>query len=34
VFDRAVTDALMDWRYEPSGEKQSAEVKLVFKNED
>ncbi len=34
VFDRAVTDALMDWRYEASGEKQSAEVKLVFKNED
>ena len=34
VFDRAVTDALMDWRYEASGEKQQTEVKLVFKNED
>ncbi len=34
VFDRAVTDALMDWRYEASGEKQSTEIKLVFKNED
>ena len=34
VFDRAVTDALMDWKYEASGQKDSAEVKLVFKNED
>jgi periplasmic protein TonB len=34
VFDRAVTRALMDWRFEPSGEKQSHEVKLVFRNED
>ena len=34
VFDRAVQDALMDWRYEASGEKQSTEIKLVFKNED
>lgn len=34
VFDKAVTNALMDWRFEPSGEKQSHEVKLVFKNED
>lgn len=34
VFDRAVTRALMDWRFEPSGEKQTHEVKLVFRNED
>jgi periplasmic protein TonB len=34
VFDRAVTRALMDWRFEPSGEKQSHEVKLVFRNDD
>lgn len=34
VFDKAVTAALMDWRFEASGEKQSHEVKLVFKNDD
>jgi protein TonB len=34
VFDKAVTRALMDWRFESSGEKQSHEVKLVFNNED
>jgi len=34
VFDRAVTTALMDWRYEAGGEKQTHEVKLVFKNDD
>ena len=34
VFDRAVKTALMDWRFEPSGEKQSHEVKLVFSNAD
>lgn len=34
VFDKAVTRALMDWKFEPSGEKQTHEVKLVFKNED
>lgn len=34
VFDKAVTRALMDWRFEASGEKQTHEVKLVFKNED
>ncbi len=34
VFDRAVVAALMDWRFEASGEKQTHEVKLVFKNED
>jgi protein TonB len=34
VFDRAVKSALMDWRFEPSGEKQSHEVKLVFSNAD
>ena len=34
VFDKAVTRALMEWRFEASGEKQTHEVKLVFKNED
>lgn len=34
VFDRAVTAALMEWKYEAPGEKTSVEVKLVFKNED
>ena len=33
VFDRAVTSALMEWKFEP-GEKGTHEVKLVFKNED
>ncbi|MDN3921196.1 energy transducer TonB [Roseateles violae] len=34
VFDKAVTRALMDWKFEPSNEKQTHEVKLVFSNED
>ena len=34
VFDKAVTRALMDWKFEPSGQKGTHEVKLVFKNED
>lgn len=34
IFDRAVTRALMDWRFEASGEKQTHEVRLVFRNED
>lgn len=34
IFDRAVISALMEWRFEGTGEKQSHEVKLVFKNED
>ncbi len=34
IFDRAVTSALMEWRFEGTGEKQTHEVKLVFKNED
>ena len=29
-----VTRALMDWKFEPSGQKETHEVKLVFKNED
>lgn len=33
VFDRAVKEALMEWKFEP-GEKATHEVKLVFKNED
>ena len=34
VFDRAATDALREWRFEASGEKQTHEVKLVFRNDD
>ena len=34
IFDRAVTNALMEWRFEGTGEKQTHEVKLVFRNED
>lgn len=34
VFDKAVVNALMDWKFEGTGEKQSHEVKLVFSNED
>jgi len=34
MFDKAVNRALMDWRFEASGEKQTHEVKLVFKNEE
>jgi periplasmic protein TonB len=33
IFDRAVTEALKEWKFEP-GEKTTHEVKLVFKNED
>jgi len=33
-FDRAVTNALMEWRFEGNGLKQTHEVKLVFHNED
>ncbi|MDM4767250.1 energy transducer TonB [Pelomonas sp. SE-A7] len=34
VFDKAVIAALKEWKYEGTGEKQTAEVKLVFRNED
>lgn len=34
VFDKAVIRALQDWRFEGTGEKQTHEVKLVFKAED
>ncbi len=34
IFDRAVTDALMEWRFEGNGEKQTHEVKLVFSSEE
>lgn len=34
VFDKVSRDALMDWRFEPSGEKQTHEVKLVFRNDE
>ncbi|MEJ6005590.1 energy transducer TonB [Paucibacter sp. AS339] len=34
VFDKAVIEALMEWRFEGNGEKQSHELKLVFNSED
>jgi protein TonB len=34
LFDKAVIEALMEWRFEASGEKQSHELKLVFNSED
>lgn len=34
VFDKAARQALMDWRFEPSGSKQTYEVKLIFSNAD
>jgi protein TonB len=30
IFDRAVIDALMEWRFEGSGEKRTHEMTLVF----
>lgn len=34
VFDKAVTNALLDWRFEGTGEVQTHEVKLVFRNDE
>lgn len=34
VFDRAAIEALKEWRFEPAGDKQTHEVKLVFRNEE
>lgn len=34
VFDRAAVDALREWRFEGTGDKQTHEVKLVFRNDD
>ena len=34
VFDRAAVEALKEWRFEPASEKQSHEVRLVFRNEE
>jgi protein TonB len=34
LFDKAVIEALMEWRFEGSGEKQTHELKLVFNSED
>lgn len=34
LFDKAVIEALMDWRFEGNGEKQTHELKLVFNSED
>jgi protein TonB len=34
VFDRVSIDALKEWRFEASGDKQTHEVKLVFRNDE
>jgi protein TonB len=34
VFDRAAVEALREWRFEGTGDKQTHEVKLVFRNDD
>lgn len=34
VFDKAALEALKEWRFEPAGEKQTHEVRLVFSNEE
>jgi len=34
VFDRAAVEALKEWRFEPAADKQTHEVKLVFRNEE
>lgn len=34
VFDRVAIDALKEWRFEPSPDKQTHEVKLVFRNDE
>ena len=34
LFDRAVIEALMEWRFEGNGEKQTHELRLVFNSED
>jgi protein TonB len=34
VFDRAAVEALKEWRFEPSADKQTHEVKLTFRNDD
>lgn len=34
VFDKVSKEALMEWRFEPAAEKQSHEVKLVFRNDE
>lgn len=34
VFDRAAVSALMGWRFEPSGQTQAYDVKLVFSDAD
>ncbi len=34
VFDRASIEALKEWRFEPGPDKQTHEVKLVFRNDE
>ena len=34
IFDRVSIDALKEWRFEPSPDKQTHEVKLVYRNDE
>lgn len=34
VFDRVTIEALKEWRFEASSDKQTHEVKLVFNNDE
>lgn len=34
VFDRATIEALKEWRFEASADKQTHEVKLIFNNDE
>jgi protein TonB len=34
VFDKVSKEALMEWRFEPAADKQTHEVKLVFRNDE
>lgn len=34
VFDRVSIEALKEWRFEPAADKQTHEVKLVFRNDE
>jgi periplasmic protein TonB len=34
VFDRVSIEALKEWRFEPAADKQTHEVKLVYRNDE
>jgi protein TonB len=34
IFDRVSIDALKEWRFEPGPDKQTHEVKLVYRNDE